>query len=207
MISSKEEQLVRPEDAGEFFEHALQSAIHRQGFRPCHETTLYLRKLLTDFIHSDRLFEHSVDGLQLRPLAGMYAEAVNAETVERRDSMLRRLGDVALFIAGLFPQSLSRSLVDIDYYINMGGSAYGYLAESRQIATGTSAFKMIFRDLSEHFAGFVDVLAEVGDSTSLANDRDVLRLYEMWLCSGSNNAAGKLQQLGIVPVRIDRQTH
>ena len=207
MISSKEEQLVRPEDAGEFFEQALAAAIHRQGFRPCHETTLYLRKLLTDFVHSDKLFEHSDEGIQLKPLAGMYAEAVNAETVERRDSILRRLGDVALFIAGLFPQSLSRSLVDVDYYINMGGSAYGYLAESRHIAARTSAFKMIFRDLSEHFAGFVDVLAEVGDSTSLANDRDVLRLYEMWLCSGSANAAGKLQQLGVVPIRINRQTH
>ena len=207
MISSKEEQLVQQEDAAKFFEQALQAAIHRQGFRPCHETTLYLRKLLTDYVHSDKLFDYSEDGVQLKPLAGLYADAVQAKSIERRDSLLRRLGDVALFIAGLFPQSLSRSLVDIDYYINMGGSAYGYLADSRRISTGASAFPLIFRELSDHFAGFVDVLAEVADSTTLANDKDALRLYEMWLCSGSTNAAGKLHKLGIVPVQIKRQAH
>ena len=33
------------------------------------------------------------------------------------EKRFRRLGDVALFVAGFFTESLSRSLVDVDYYV------------------------------------------------------------------------------------------
>lgn len=207
MLSSNEEQVISSQKPADFFREALQDAMDRQGVKTCHETTLYLSKLLTDFIHADNLFDQTSDGIRLKPLASLYAEAIEAGSIEKRDRILRRLGDVSLFISGLFPQSLARSLVDVDYYINMGGSAYGFLAESRRAARKSLAFQLIFQDLSAQFAGFVDVLAEVGDRTNLANDSDVLRLYEIWLCSGSKNAANKLKQLGVAPVRMSRQTH
>jgi len=37
---------------------------------------------------------------------------------------MQRLGDTALFIAGVFADSLNRKLVDVDYYVAMGGTAY-----------------------------------------------------------------------------------
>ena len=53
----------------------------------------------------------------LKPLAGMHAEAADARSVNERDSALRHLSDVALFISGLFPQSLSRSLMATQFKI------------------------------------------------------------------------------------------
>ena len=66
---------------------------------------------------------------------------------------------------------------------------------------------MIFHELSDRFAEFVDVLAEVGDNTNLRQDSDILRLYEIWLCSGSKNAEEKLRKLGVQAVKVDRLTH
>jgi hypothetical protein len=207
MLPNTNEHLITGVNPRDFFQEALQEAILKHHIPSRHETTLYLSNLLTVFIQADELFEQTEDGVMLKPLAGMYAEAIDASSINERDAALRRLGDAALFISGLFPQSLGRSLVDVDYYINMGGSAYGFLADSSRVSRNTKVFSIIFHELSDRFSEFVDVLAEVGDNTNFSNDSDVLRLYEIWLCSGSKNAENKLQGLGIQPVKVDRLTH
>ena len=207
MLPDTNEHLITEINPREFFQEALHEAIARNRISTCHETTLYLSNLLTVFIQPEQLFGQTEDGVTLKPLAEIYADAVDAPSINGRDTALRHLGDVALFISGLFPQSLSRSLVDVDYYISMGGSAYGFLADSSRISRSTRVFRTVFYELSDRFPEFVDILAEVGDNTNLRNDGDVLRLYEIWLCSGSKNAADKLQNLGIQPVQVDRLTH
>ncbi|MFT5133498.1 MAG: hypothetical protein ACI9SC_001970 [Gammaproteobacteria bacterium] len=207
MLPNANEHLITGVNPQDFFQEALQEAISKHQLATCHETTLYLSNLLTVFVQAEQLFELTEEGVMLKPLAVMYADAISASTLNERDAALRRLGDVALFISGLFPQSLGRSLVDVDYYINMGGSAYGFLADSSRVSRSTKVFSTIFHELSDRFAEFVDVLAEVGDRTNLSNDRDVLRLYEIWLCSGSKNAENKLQKLGIQTVKVNRLTH
>ena len=204
MMLNTSEQLITDVNPQVFFQEALQDAISKHHLSTCHETTLYLSNLLTVFIQAEHLFAQTEDSLTLKPLAGMYAEAADARSVNERDSALRHLGDVALFISGLFPQSLSRSLVDVDYYINMGGSAYGFLADSRRVSRNTRVYSMIFHELSARFAEFVDVL---GDNTNLRQDSDILRLYEIWLCSSSKNAEEKLRKLCIQAVKVDRLTH
>jgi len=204
MMLNTSEQLITDVNPQVFFQEALQDANSKHHLSTCHETTLYLSNLLTVFIQAEHLFAQTEDGLTLKPLAGMYAEAADARSVNERDSALRHLGDVALFISGLFPQSLSRSLVDVDYYINMGGSAYGFLADSRRVSRNTRVYSMIFHELSARFAEFVDVL---GDNTNLRQDSDILRLYEIWLCSSSKNAEEKLRKLCIQAVKVDRLTH
>jgi hypothetical protein len=55
--------------------------------------------------------------------------------------------------------------------------------------------------LSDKFARFVDVLAEVGEQSGLSSQTDIMRLYEIWLRTGSRRAAERLRKLGIEPVR------
>lgn len=207
MLPDTNEHLITDVSPREFFQEAVHEAISRQQISTCHETTLYLSNLLTVFIQAEQLFEQTDDGVMLRPLAAMYADAVYARSISERDTALRHLGDVALFISGLFPRSLQRSLVDVDYYISMGGGAYGFLADSNKVSRNAKVLSMVFQELSDRFSTFVDILAEVADNTRLCNDSDVLRLYEIWLCSGSINAENKLQRIGIQPVRVDRLTH
>jgi hypothetical protein len=144
--------------------------------------------------------------MSLKPLAMIYKEALDAPSTKERYVMLRRLGDVSLFISGMFAQSLNRSLVDIDYYVAMGGNAYGYLSGTEG-PVSSSGLKIAFTELAENFVNMIDVLSEVGESTNLNSNYDVLRLYEIWLKTGSRRAADKLKQSGIQPVMTATYRH
>jgi hypothetical protein len=109
----------------EFFRDSVHSALERQHVQVDDHTEYYVVSLLTTFARSEELYEATPDGPRLRPLALMFAEAVEASTPERRSRALQRLGDVSLFVAGFFARGFARKLVDIDYHIAMGGSAYG----------------------------------------------------------------------------------
>lgn len=191
----------------EYFKDSLHSALSRQKVKAGEDTVFYVVNLLAWFARAENLFPQTPDGPVQQPLALIYAEAVEARTAEERDAALRRLGDVALVVAGLFAASFSRKLVDVDYYIAMGGSAYGLLSGQAAGSVRMRTFRAIFGELSAKFQAFVDVLAEVGDNTPLASPADVLRLYEIWLRTGSAYAAERLRKQGIEPTRAVGSRH
>lgn len=183
----------------EFFRETLSAALVNQQVRASEEVEYYLVNLLTGFARSETLFEPTPEGPALRPLAMLYADAVNAPTLDARNHALQRLGDVALFIAGLFAHSLSRKLVDVDYYIAMGGSAYGSLSDRLGASLRGRVRVTVFQELACRFTLYVDVLSEVGERANLRRDSDLMRLYELWLRTGSGRAAQRLRQAGICP--------
>jgi hypothetical protein len=105
-----------------------------------------------------------------------------------------------LFIAGFFAQSFARKLVDIDYHIAMGGRAYGTLADHLRGSIRGQAFATVFLELAQKFQRLVDVLNEVAEMAHTHSDKDILRLYEIWLKTGSPRAFAILQRLGVAPV-------
>lgn len=199
--------LISRVEVHEYFQGAVEEALSHQRIDVHGETVLYLANLLVGFVHSEQIYHHTPDGLMIRPLAQMYADAVEADTPVLRDRSLRKLGDVALFIAGLFSASLRRSLVGVDYYVAMGGNAYNSLATSGRGSRTCQALKQVFAELSERFIDFVDVLAEVGDRANLKGATDILQLYEVWLTTGSHRAAMQLRKMGIEPVAVAGLNH
>ncbi len=196
-IPQKDVRLIAASDVKTFFHEAVVSAIANQQLETCDETVAYVVNLLTDFTRADHLYEWTQDGYALKPLAILYGEAVEARTETDRQYALRRLGDVALFIAGLFAESLHRKPIDVGYYVSMGGTAYGFLSESLCMSKTVSMSCEVFSELSKNFSGFVNVLEEIGDSTHIADDADVVRWYEQWARTGSKRAARILKQHGI----------
>jgi hypothetical protein len=182
----------------EFFRDSVGSAMHRQGLDADDHTAYYIVNLLTLFARSDVLHDGSA-GASFRPLAAIFAEAIEADTPEQRNFALQRLGDVSLFVAGFFGDSLSQKLVGLDYYVKMGGGAYGWLSENVRHTVRGQAFASVFAELAEKFQEFVDVLSDVRDAARGSDDTDVLRLYETWLRTGSPRAARLLRGLGIEP--------
>ena len=130
----------------------------------------------------------------------MLADAADARTSTQRNHSLQRIGDVALFVAGFFSESLARRAVDIDYYICMGGNAYGSLSEEVRGTFRGNAFADIYRELARKFQVLVDVLHEVRDGARHESDIDLLRTYEIWLRTGSERARKLLRQNGVVPL-------
>jgi hypothetical protein len=180
----------------EFFRNAVQSALHKQRVEVDEQTEQYVVNVLTTFARSEDLYEQTPEGLRLRPLAHMLAEASAASSREQQHNALRRLGDVSLFISGFFAQTFARKLVDIDYHIAMGGRAYGTLAE----CVRAKALADVFAEMARKFQRLVDVLNEVAEMSYVHSDKDVMRLYEIFVKTGSPRARDILTRLGITPV-------
>jgi len=206
-MAGNTEQLITSVDVHGYFQGVLAETLDRQSVPIMQETVFYLANLLANFVRTENLYEHTPDGVMIRPLADLYGDAVHARSPEEEYRALQRLGDLALFVSGLFANSLGRSLVDVDYYIAMGGNAYASLAGSARRWHTRRALRAVYSELADRFAAVVDVLAEVGEAGTPRTSHDILRLYEIWLASGSPRAAARLRQLGIDPVPAHRRTH
>jgi hypothetical protein len=207
MEDVRAESLVAVTNLREFFHDSVQTALRNQRVAVDDHTEHYVVNVLTMFARSEELYERNSEGIRLKPLAHMLAEAAEAPTAQQRDLALRRLGDVSLFIAGFFAQSFARKLVDVDYHIAMGGRAYGTLAENVRGTVRGQAFAAVFLELAQKFQRLVDVLNDVAEMAHKHTDRDILRLYEIWMKTGSPRAFGLLQRLGVAPVAVQRNAH
>jgi hypothetical protein len=192
--------LVAVTNLREFFHDSVQSALRKQRVDVDDHTEHYVVNVLTMFARSEELYESTPEGIRLKPLARMLADAYEASSPQQRDESLRRLGDVSLFVAGFFAQSFARKLIDIDYHIAMGGRAYGTLADNLRGSIRGQAFAAVFLELAQKFQRLVDVLNEVAEMAHTHTDKDVLRLYEIWMKTGSPRAFAILQRLGVAPV-------
>ena len=187
----------------EYFHEALQGALERQHLAVEDQTEHYVVNLLTLFARSEAIFEPTPDGARVKPLVVMLTEALEAPSPADRHRGLQRLGDVSLFIAGFFAQSFARKLIDIDYHIAMGGRAYSTLADSLARTRGR-VLGQVFAELSEKFQPMVDALNDISETAYKHSDRDILRLYEIWLKTGSKRSFDILKRLGVDPTPAAR---
>lgn len=186
----------------EFFRDAVHDALVRQQVAVDDHTEHYVVNVLTMFARSEALFDATADGPRLKPAALMLADAAEASSGEQRSRLLQRLGDVSLFVAGFLSHGFSRRLVDIDYHIAMGGRAYGTLAGCCGSGARGRALGAVFEELAVKFQRLVDALNDVSEMSWQQTDRDVLRLYEIWLKTGSPRAHGLLRQMGVSPAVV-----
>jgi hypothetical protein len=194
-------EIVAVSSLREFFRDAFHEASEHQRLGIDEQTEAYVVNLLTMFSRADALYEQTPAGPRLKPLAIMLAEAAEAQTAAARQRALQRLGDVSLFIAGFFAQSFARKLVDVDYHIAMGGNAYGSLADTLQRSMSGRVVAGVFAELARKFQRLVDALNEVSEMSHPHCDADVLRLYEIWIKTGSPRAHKILRELGVQPVK------
>ncbi|HSR62834.1 MAG TPA: hypothetical protein VLN56_05460 [Gammaproteobacteria bacterium] len=207
MTGNIDTQLITGMDVSDYFRDSVTTAATNQNLEINTETILYVVNMLTSFVRAENLYEKTDDGYMIRALALIYADSVEAVTTAERNRILQRLGDIALFISGLFSYSLNRSLVDVDYYAAIGGNAYANLADATRRGFQGRTVSMVFSELSDKFLSLVDVLAEVNENCSQKSDSDIMRLYELWLKTGSERAAKQLQKFGIQPVSISSRRH
>jgi hypothetical protein len=184
----------------EFFKDSVGHAMARQRIKADEHTAYYIVNLLTLFARSEALFDQTENGLELKPLAKLIAESVATELPAEQRYALQRVGDVALFVAGFLPDGLVARLVDVDYYVRLGGSAYGTLSDNVRGSLRGQVFGAVFAELAEKFRDFVDVLNEVSAEAHSNTDLDVLRTYEVWMRTGSTRAARLLRSKGIEPL-------
>jgi hypothetical protein len=183
-----------------FFFELVRGAVQHQNVQVQPETEFYIVKLLNRFIFSESLYSKNSNGsLEDQPLAFLYKEALESESPTQK-SLFQNLGDISLYKAGFFQESLNKARVDLDYYIGIGGTAYQNAAQRSE----DKHFKNMFSELSHKFDRFVNVLSEISEQTTVAKtEQDLFRLYEMYERTGSERAARALKKAGI---KIKKET-
>ena len=181
------------ESTTEMFRDLVEDAVERQGIEPSGASRSYLVQLLDDFVCPEKLYAEA-ETPKDEAVAEVFCHGVSSAGM-RRFTLLKLSGDLSLFTAGFFSDSLERRPVDVDYYRKLGGTAYATVAgdcSSRRVAG-------LFRELAEDFVAFSDVLGRVSESCQLTDGTDLLRLYEKWRLVGSQRSAERLRGLGFAP--------
>lgn len=113
------------------------------------ELTGYVTGLLIDFVHIDNVYRvRDAHGRRLESLVDLHLESQRGDQPHARATQ-KHLGDYALFIVGMFPESLQRHrrAVSAEYYIAQGKQAYTTVAS----IDGLQPSAALFRKLAAHF--------------------------------------------------------
>ncbi|TNF36368.1 MAG: hypothetical protein EP315_04240 [Gammaproteobacteria bacterium] len=134
--------------------------------------------------------------LASRALAPDFLHGLN-QLGHAREQQLRDVGDQCLLLSGLFPQRAEKRLVSIQYYVNMGRTAYDYLGELM-----SKALAHLYKQLSVSFIQLLDVLHNIRDHSPL----QPLQAYDLWRHNGSQNAYRSLgRHSRAIPVILDKR--
>src|SRR5262245_41531243 len=170
------------------FHDLVRSAMATQQVESSETTEHYLVSLLEAFVRP------SQRDLLDPPLGVDYLTALHLPAAQRYDK-LKRVADTALFITGVFVDSLERSLVGPDYYAAIGRNAYAGLSALPR-RTGLAE---LFGELATRFPEFARVLMEISAQELFRRQEDTLRLYKRWEHTRGQREADLLVRRGIIP--------
>lgn len=146
------------------------------------ELEIYLVSLLIRFTNKPEVAKQI--------MATAFLNALHTAKNERSVS-LQLVGDQCLIFAGLFPKAAEKKLVKLNYFVDLGRSAYS------QISHATND---LFGSLSLEFVVLMDVLQSIRSS----HDLSPLEAYEQWVQLGSKRAFKMVQDYandGIIPIK------
>ena len=177
-----------------FFNDLVSEAIEERNVETSPLASSYISNLLTKYLHTESLFDETTESGKKRisTLAETYLKAMNSE-LRTQAELLKRLGDVSLYISGFFSESLNRKIVNVDYYVNMGETAFDTLAKSTQ----EEAYSNLYKEFSVHFVKFMDVLSLVSEKANMKGNLNLLRLLDTYQDTGSDLAKETLIEKGI----------
>ena len=174
-----------------YFKKRLTDYAQRFEPPPHEDTCWYIGSLLERFGRSDRLFAYEGGRMDLRPLALLYGDAIEARTERERCLLLRQLGDMALFLGALFPGRFTRRGIQQDYIVGMGGGAYDYLASTARDN------RHIYAELANTFTRMLELVANACSREQTLSTEDIIGLYQRWLDTGDEVTGNQLRALGI----------
>jgi hypothetical protein len=193
--------IVATDSISSYFNDVVEDAMKARRVEATDMATRYIVALLADFARPDTRAGQTLD----RPLAFLLDEALHTVEPAERFERLRSLGDGVLYSCGFFGDHFEAKGVEQKYLVGIGSVAYGGASSMLRVTAEDAARKLdIYRELADKFASFVGVLAEIADSTAamgVSGSKDLLKVYERWLRTGSDRLAQALTSHGLVPMR------
>jgi len=107
-----------------------------------------------------------------------------------RSEQLRDIGDQCLLVSGLYPQSAERRQVGVNYYVDLGQSAYQHIGAVTQRGVAE-----LYQQLAESFILLMDLLQTIRQYSAPA--LQPIAAMELWQQTGSRAAYKQISANGI----------
>lgn len=204
MQFDSQDTLINPESSLKaYFHNAIERASDEKHLDAGEHTLWYLTNLLHTYSRSEKFFDYRPDGGTFTPLVQYYQSALEAENDHERRQYLQRLGDVAIFITGLFAHALDRKAVGRRYYMSMGENAYGFLADTAGHTARDRLLGEVFTELSNSFSGYVSVLATFAPMNKTSNHaEDLMDLVNRWQVTADPDIEKTLKEKGVILTEV-----
>ena len=102
---------------------------------------------------------------------------------------MRDIGDQCLLVSGLFPQSAEKRQVSVDYYVDLGRSAYQHIGSVTQ-----KGIAELYQQLAESFILLMDLLQTIRQYSTPA--LQPIAAMELWQQTGSRAAYNQISDNG-----------
>ena len=180
-----------------FFVDEIEAAEERLHLELSPRAKLYLIHVLKELSAGSRFFHAEI--VQDRPLAVVLLEALHKSIFEKlRD--LKVVGDLALIFSGLYPDHLTRRLVDVDYFMMLGRKSYHMLADLYGAHPSKQELFALYSCLVAEFSLLIRILTEISAGLKLMDDSDLSRLLRRWQRTGIDTYRRLLDEHKIVPL-------
>jgi len=117
---------------------------------------------------------------------------------QHQQNKLRDVGDQCLIFSGFFPKLAEVRMVKISYYVNIGVSAYHYLAE-----TCKAQLCEFYHQLAEEFVHLMDILSVIRRMDSNRADLSALEAIELYGDTHSESALKTVQAQTDATISLD----
>lgn len=181
-------------DSNQYFNEVVEEAFKDRKLKTYPYVKNYVVDILKHYLFVENLYdqEDSSGKKTRKTLAEMLLKA-NSETPKLRAEKLKRLGDSSLYISGFFSDSFQRKIIDVDYYVDIGKIAFDTLSHDVEEDT----FSRLYKEMSHQFLGLVDVLSLISKKAKMTDDKNILRMMDLYSKTGSSLIEETLTKKGI----------
>ncbi|OCC14491.1 hypothetical protein DBT_2032 [Dissulfuribacter thermophilus] len=188
-------ELIEGFDA--FFVDEVEAAERRLNIELRPHAKLYLLHLLKRLSENDDFFYSEI--VQDRPLGIVLLEALHKNLFEKlRD--LKAVGDLSLIFSGLYPEHLTRRLVDIDYFIEIGKKSYYLLSELYSPYKSKQELFVLYSQLVADFLYLIEILTDISGELNFIDEFDVGKAFKRWQRTRISKYREILRRENIIPI-------
>ncbi len=168
-------EVVKHFDA--FFVDEIEAAEEKLNLQLNPHSKLYLIHLLKHLSEGRDFFYSEV--IQDKPLAIVLMEAMHKNVFEKtRD--LKAVGDLSLIFSGLYPDFLTRRMVDIDYFIEIGRRSFHLLSEVYGPYKTKQDLASLYSWLVSEFLSLIEILTEISSELSFMDEANLAKALSRW---------------------------
>ncbi len=160
-----------------FFVDEIEAAEEKLNLQISPHSKLYLIHLLKRLSESSDFFYSEV--VQDKPLGIVLMEALHKNIFEKtRD--LKAVGDLSLIFSGLYPEFLTRRMVDIDYFIEIGRRSYHLLSEAYGPYKTKQELASLYSWLVAEFLSLIEILTEISSELNFMDEANLAKALSRW---------------------------